>query len=154
MALCPVIAEQRWQSDCVRHGGIWGQAIGNLPIYELGEGWEKEMENHASRDMARLYELLSSRAWHKLVPDQRHEVLVANCGTFDGAANQNDDHAVGFDYATTARASGKAVTQAPGERCRRTRASEKERLAGESELCPGSSGRPVQVPLEASGDQR
>ncbi len=89
---------------CILSGST-GQAIGNHPIYEFAPGWQKEMENHASRDMARLYRLFSSREWHKLVPDQKHEVLVAGYGTFDGAANKNENHVAGFDCVTAAVAS-------------------------------------------------
>lgn len=88
---------------CILSGST-GQAIGNHPIYEFGPGWQKEMENHASRDMARLYKFFGNLPWHKLVPDQKHEVLVAGYGTFDSEANKNESYAVGLDYVTAAYA--------------------------------------------------
>ena len=80
--------------------GCTGHCIGNLPIYNFDPGWLRAMEQSASRDISHLKKLFDAVAWHKLVPDQQHKLVVGGFGTFDGQANKNEKDRVGFDYVT------------------------------------------------------
>jgi hypothetical protein len=80
--------------------GAAGHAFGNAPIYFFKAGWREALDATGSRDMAQLKKCFDEVAWHKLVPDQKHEFVTASYGTFDGAASKRAEHNFGFDYVT------------------------------------------------------
>ena len=82
--------------------GACGHALGNLPIYTMDPGWKEALQQPGSRDMAHLATLFASLTWSRLLPDQKHEWVVAGYGTFDGNAGKSDQHASGFDYVAAA----------------------------------------------------
>jgi hypothetical protein len=64
--------------------GGCGQFMGNLPIWPFRQGWREAMDGRGSMDMSRLRSLFLSRRWHELVPDQKHAVVTAGLGEFNG----------------------------------------------------------------------
>ena len=91
------IRRQAWWAAL---SGAAGHAFGNAPIYFFQPGWPQALEATGSRDMAHLKKLFDEVAWHRLVPDQKHEFVTAGYGTFDGAATKSAAHDIGFDYVT------------------------------------------------------
>ncbi|MCL4708120.1 T9SS type A sorting domain-containing protein [bacterium] len=61
-------------------GGSIGHFFGNNPIWLFGEGWQQVLESEGARSMTHLGALFRSRAWHDLVPDYDHEVVIAGYG--------------------------------------------------------------------------
>ena len=57
--------------------GAAGHAFGNAPIYFFRSGWQQALDGTGSGDMAHLKKLFDQVAWHKLVPDQKHELVTA-----------------------------------------------------------------------------
>ena len=64
--------------------GATGQIIGNRPIWLFDPGWQAAMDGLASKEMVYLKSLFTSRSWHLLVPDQRHEVVTEGLGELRG----------------------------------------------------------------------
>jgi hypothetical protein len=69
-----------WANLC----GATGQFLGNRPIWLFDPGWEKAIDGQGSRDMVHVKTLFSSRPWHELIPDQRHQVVTGGLGEFNG----------------------------------------------------------------------
>ena len=91
------IRRQAWWA--VLSGGA-GHAFGNAPIYFFKPDWRDALDATGSRDLAHLKMFFDAVAWHKLVPDQKHEFVTAGYGTFDSAASKSAAHHLGFDYVT------------------------------------------------------
>jgi hypothetical protein len=74
--------------------GACGQFFGNNPIWHFdGPGlypvkltWQEAMDGTGSRDMARLRRLFVGLAWHRLVPEQDHSLVIDGYGGGDAAA--------------------------------------------------------------------
>lgn len=64
--------------------GATGQIMGNRPLWLFDPGWQSAMNAAASKDMARLKALFSSRAWYDLIPDQDHKVVPGGVGEHNG----------------------------------------------------------------------
>jgi hypothetical protein len=75
-------------------GGATGQFFGNMPIWRFDSGWEAALNSTGSNDTIRLGSLFHSRAWHQLIPDEKHEIVVDGLGEF-----------LGLDYLAAARTS-------------------------------------------------
>jgi hypothetical protein len=88
--------------------GATGQIIGNRPIWLFDPGWPKAMDGPASKEMVYLKALFTSRSWHLLVPDQRHEVVTQGLGELRGLdtliAARTSDGATIIAYMPTSRA--------------------------------------------------
>jgi hypothetical protein len=93
-----MIRRQAWWSVL---SGSTGQALGNAPIYGFNKGWQEAMNWRSSQDMSQLWKLLSKRAWWKLVPDIKQELIVDGYGTFSGTTDKD----TGYDYVTAMHAS-------------------------------------------------
>ena len=52
--------------------------------------------------MAYVKALFESHAWYDLVPDQKHEAVVAGYGTFDGVPTPGNHYTMTSDYVTAA----------------------------------------------------
>lgn len=73
--------------------GGCGHFFGNYPIWSFDAGWQATLSSRSAQEMAHLKALFSSLAWHTLVPDVEHAVVVAGLGEFRG-----------LDYCASARA--------------------------------------------------
>jgi hypothetical protein len=82
------VRKQAWWSML---SGAAGHAYGS-PLYSFPDNWRDCLDLPGTAALTHLYDVLSSRAWYGLVPDQEHTVVTDGYGTF-GAA----------DYVTTAR---------------------------------------------------
>jgi len=78
-------------------GGSFGHVFGNNPIWEFKSGWQTALNSSGSQSMQRFGQLFASRAWHNLVPDYAHNVVVAGYGS------------IGSDYVGVARTSDGAT---------------------------------------------
>jgi hypothetical protein len=74
--------------------GATGQIMGNRPLWLFDPGWQAAMDAAGSVGMMHLKRLFESRAWPELIPDQKHAVVTAGLGEFNG-----------LDYLAAARAS-------------------------------------------------
>ncbi len=87
--------------------GATGQFMGNRPVWLFDPGWESALNSTGAQDMARLKALFLSRPWFRLVPDQKHEVVIDGLGEFRGldylAAARADDGGTLIAYLPTAR---------------------------------------------------
>ena len=66
--------------------GAAGHLFGNRPLWFCGHGWEKALGLPGSGYMTHVRTLFESRAWHDLVPDINHNIVVQGHGDFG-----NDD---------------------------------------------------------------
>jgi hypothetical protein len=57
--------------------GACGQIFGNKPVWNFGEGWQKQLGSPGMVSMTHLWDLLAPRDWPALVPDQTHQVMTA-----------------------------------------------------------------------------
>jgi hypothetical protein len=76
---------------------IWSFGWPGIQRYRVTT-WREGMESQGSREMVFVKRLFEGRAWHELVPDQDHSVVVSGYGTFG-----KDDFTSGGDYVTAAR---------------------------------------------------
>jgi hypothetical protein len=87
--------------------GATGQVMGNRPVWLFDPGWQAALDSPGAQDMARLKTLFTSRPWHELVPDEKHQVVVDGLGEFRGldylAAARTSDGATVMAYLPTAR---------------------------------------------------
>jgi len=100
--------------------GGTGQFMGNRPIWLFDPGWEKAVDSVGAQDMTRLKTVLTSRAWHELVPDEKHEVVIDGLGEFRGldylAAARTSDGGTLMAYLPTARAFTVDLSKITGEK--------------------------------------
>jgi hypothetical protein len=69
-------------------GGGCGQFLGNNPMWHFdGPGlfptkttWKEALDSTGSQDMTRLRDLFTGLPWHRLEPEQNHEVVTAGYG--------------------------------------------------------------------------
>jgi hypothetical protein len=76
--------------------GGFGHVFGNWPIWgfgwraplghhrRLGTDWKASLDSPGATSMMHWGNLFRSRAWHELVPDQKHEVVTGGLGEFRG----------------------------------------------------------------------
>jgi len=99
--------------------GATGQFMGNRPIWLFDPGWQSALDSAGARDMARLKIFFSSRAWHDLVPDQKHEVVVDGLGEFNGldylAAARTHDGGTVIAYLPSSRTFTVDMTKVAGK---------------------------------------
>lgn len=102
--------------------GATGQFMGNLPIWPFNPGWQAAMDGVGSEDMVRLRELFTSRPWHELVPDERHQVVIDGLGEFNGldylAAARTRDGGTVVAYLPTSRSFTVDLGQLTGKSAR------------------------------------
>jgi len=81
--------------------GATGQLYGNGYTWPFKEGWKTHLATTGAAQILILKRFFESRAWFKLVPDQKHETLTSGFGTFASGAGigKIDTN----DYATTSR---------------------------------------------------
>src|SRR5258708_13433638 len=62
--------------------GATGQFMGNRPIWLFDPGWEPAVNSPGARDMTTMDSLFASRPWHELVPDHKHNAVIAGLRQF------------------------------------------------------------------------
>jgi hypothetical protein len=107
MGSCPVwgfdyFADWEKGNDLIHDGMLYRlRNIDHPPNMKTG------LDSTASKDMATLYKLFTSRPWHELVPDQTHSVVIAGLGELNGtdylAAARAEDGSTAIGYLPTAR---------------------------------------------------
>jgi hypothetical protein len=87
--------------------GGFGHTFGNSPIWGFNTGWQAAMDLPGSVSMMHWGNLLRSRAWYELVPDQKHEVVTDGLGEFFGldllTAGRTPDGSTVIAYMPTSR---------------------------------------------------
>ncbi len=88
--------------------GACGQFFGNNPIWHFdGPGlypakatWQEAMDGTGSRDMTRLRDVFVSLPWHRLVPEQDHNLVTDGYGSEVATAltAQTDDKRLSLTY--------------------------------------------------------
>jgi Protein of unknown function (DUF4038)/Putative collagen-binding domain of a collagenase len=99
--------------------GAAGQFMGNRPIWLFDPGWEAALDSTGAKDMTRLGSLFSSRPWHELIPDLKHEVAIDGLGEFRGldymATARTGDGGTVISYLPTARTFTIDLTKVSGK---------------------------------------
>ena len=99
--------------------GATGQFMGNRPVWLFDPGWQAALDSVGAQDITRLTALFTSRPWHELVPDQKHEVVVDGLGEFRGldylSAARTGDGGTVIAYTPTARTFTVDMTKIAGK---------------------------------------
>lgn len=94
-----VVADQRRQAYTALLCGAMGQALGNLPLWKFGIGWQEALNSPAAQQMVHVRALFLSRAWHELVPDVDRTVIYAKGGGakfIPGARTRNGETVIAY----------------------------------------------------------
>jgi hypothetical protein len=78
--------------------GATGQLYGNRTTWQFADNWKSNLDIRSSAQFHYAANLLSSRQWYNLVPDQDHRLVTAGYGTY-----ARDGSLAGNDYVTAAR---------------------------------------------------
>ena len=86
----------------VLSGGTVGHIFGNCQIWGFSNGfckepWQLQLNSEGSRTLPLVGRLFSSRAFHKLIPDQQHKVLIGGFqrgGNYAAAARASDGSSI------------------------------------------------------------
>ena len=92
--------------------GAAGQLYGNGYTWPFKPGWKEKLDTPGANQMAYVHALFGPRAWHRLVPDQKHTVVNAGYGTFDAAPTEGNLKVMTSDYVTAARTPDGALVMA------------------------------------------
>ena len=100
-------AQLRYQAYTSLLGGAMGQFYGNNPIWEFSEGWKEALNDPGALSMVHVRELVSSRPFHQLVPDEAGTVVSGHRGSLrDGtyvAAARAESGATSMIYVPQSR---------------------------------------------------
>jgi Protein of unknown function (DUF4038)/Putative collagen-binding domain of a collagenase len=77
------VANLRRQEYWTMLSGATGQVYGSKYTWQLEKGWEAHLDTPGVIELGYMKDLLASRKWYDLVPDQTHSVLTAG---YDGLA--------------------------------------------------------------------
>lgn len=83
--------------------GAAGQLYGNGYTWPFKPGWKEKLDTPGAIQMKYVQALFEARPWYKLVPDQKHKVVVAGYGTFDATATDGNCFVQTSDYVAAAR---------------------------------------------------
>jgi Protein of unknown function (DUF4038)/Putative collagen-binding domain of a collagenase len=78
--------------------GATGQFYGNHYTWQFLPNWKSNLDTPGSEQMGYLVKLFDPVPWWRLVPDQKHTLLISGYGTFTSTGNVDAS-----DYATAAR---------------------------------------------------
>jgi hypothetical protein len=92
--------------------GAAGVLYGNAYTWPFEKGWKDKLDTPGARQMTHVQNLFGPRAWHQLVPDQKHSFVTAGYGTFDDATTEGNRYVMTSDYATAARTPDGALAMA------------------------------------------
>jgi len=96
-------ATLRRQEYWANLSGATGQMYGNGFTWPFKAGWKTNLDTPGAIQMAYVKALFERRAWFDLVPDQRHKVVTAGYGTFDGTTTEGNHYNMTSDYVTAGR---------------------------------------------------
>jgi chitodextrinase len=85
--------------------GATGQLYGNHATWTFPADWQNHLNTTAVSELGYMKDMLASRPWYNLVPDQSHSFLTAGYGTYSTA---NVD-VLANDYATAAVTSDRGL---------------------------------------------
>jgi hypothetical protein len=92
--------------------GAAGQLYGNGYTWPFKPGWKEKLDTPGAKQMAHVQALFGPRAWHQLVPDQKHAVVTAGYGTLDDTTTEGNRYGMTSDYVTAARTPDGALVMA------------------------------------------
>jgi hypothetical protein len=95
-----ILRRQEYWADL---SGATGQLYGNGFTWPFKPGWKEKLDTPGAVQMAYVNALFEPRAWYDLVPDQKHTVVIAGYGTFDGTATEGNCFVMTSDYVTAGR---------------------------------------------------
>jgi hypothetical protein len=84
-------------------GGACGQLYGNGYTWPFKAGWKDKLDTPGAVQMAYVQALFLPRAWHQLVPDQKHTVVTDGYGTYDATTSPGNAYGMTSDFVTTGR---------------------------------------------------
>ncbi len=83
--------------------GATGQVYGSGAIWPFKDDWKGALNSTGAVQMAWVKALFEPRRWFDLVPDQKHRLVVAGYGTFDGESHEGNHYVMTSDYVTAGR---------------------------------------------------
>jgi hypothetical protein len=83
--------------------GAAGQLYGNGYTWPFKPGWKEKLDTPGAVQMAHVQALFLPRPWHRLIPDQKHSVVIAGYGTFDSTTTEGNVYGMTSDYVTAGR---------------------------------------------------
>ena len=83
--------------------GATGQLYGNGYTWPFKRGWKEKLNTPGAVQMAHVQALFLPRPWHRLIPDQKHSVVIAGYGTFDSTTTEGNVYGMTSDYVTAGR---------------------------------------------------
>jgi Protein of unknown function (DUF4038)/Putative collagen-binding domain of a collagenase len=83
--------------------GAAGQLYGNGYTWPFKPGWKDQLDTPGAIQMAHVQAFFLPRRWYELVPDQKHTVVTAGYGTFDGTTTEGNVYGMTSDYVTAGR---------------------------------------------------
>jgi hypothetical protein len=92
--------------------GAAGQLYGNGYTWPFKPGWKEKLDTPGAKQMAHVQAFFGPRAWHQLVPDQKHTVVTTGYGTFDGTTTEGNRYVMTSDYVTAGRTPDGALVMA------------------------------------------
>jgi hypothetical protein len=67
--------------------GATGELYGNHYIWPFSSGWQGELDTPGAFQLGYAKDLMVSRPWYNLVPDQQHTILTSGYGTFSSSGD-------------------------------------------------------------------
>jgi len=87
--------------------GTTGQLYGNYYTWRFENGWKSHLDTPGSAQFGYAARLFATRAWHRLVPDQKHVVVTSGYGAFGSwdyaTASATPNGTLAIAYMPTAR---------------------------------------------------
>jgi hypothetical protein len=132
--------------------GAFGQVMGDFPIDIISPGWRQAMDLPGSVDMMHWGKLFRSRPWFDLVPDQKHQVVTAGLGEFNGldylAVARTSDGSTVIAYMPTSRTISVDMSKVSGSQVQAWWFDPRNGKATAAGVFPASGGQKLTPPTE------
>ncbi len=132
--------------------GGFGQVMGDFPIDIISPGWQQAMDLPGSVGMMHWGKLFRSRPWFDLLPDQKHQVVTAGLGEFNGldylAAARTSDGSTVIAYMPTSRTISVDMSKVSGSQVQAWWFDPRNGKATAAGVFPASGGQKLTPPAE------
>jgi hypothetical protein len=126
--------------------------MGDFPIDIISPGWQQAMDLPGSVGMMHWGKLFRSRPWFDLLPDQKHQVVTAGLGEFNGldylAAARTSDGSTVIAYMPTSRTISVDMSKVSGSQVQAWWFDPRNGKATAAGVFPASGGQKLTPPAE------
>ena len=91
----PILRQQEYWTMT---SGACGQMYGNHYTWPFSSGWQANLDTPGAAEIKIMQQFFNARAWHNLIPDTNHTIVVSNYGTYSDSSHVADN-----DFLTAAR---------------------------------------------------